>query len=51
MSQELVVNLNFWSNPPWSDAKGKYRLGLKPIKTQDWFDTSIDEELKKHKKQ
>ena len=51
MSQELVVNLNFWSNPPWSDAKGKYRLGLKPIKTQDWFDTSIDDELKKHKKE
>ena len=49
MSQEIVVNLDFWSKPPWSDGKGKYRLGLKPIQIEDWFDVSIDEELRKHK--
>ena len=49
MSQELVVNLNFWSNPPWSDGKGKYRLGLKPIEIEKWFEAEIDEELKQHK--
>jgi hypothetical protein len=51
MSQELVVNLEFWSKPPWSDGKGKYRLGLKPIKLEDWFDNSIDEVLIKYKEE
>ena len=51
MSQELTVNTNFWSKPPWADLKGKYRLGLKPIELSEWFDTSIGKELKQHKKQ
>jgi len=27
----------FWETPPWGDGREKYRLGLKPIHIDEWF--------------
>ncbi len=45
----LINQTEFWANTPWGDGKEKYRLGLKPISLQEWFEGPPDEELLKHK--
>ena len=50
MSQVAEANCPILSNPPWKGGKAKYRLGLKPINLDEWFDATISSELYKHKK-
>lgn len=50
MSQVAEANCPILSNPPWKGGKAKYRLGLKPINLDEWFDTTISSEIYKHKK-
>ena len=45
----MINQTEFWANTPWGDGKEKYRLGLKPISLQEWFEGPPDEELLKHK--
>ena len=41
----------FWQQPPWADAKPKYRLGLSPIPIEDWFTQPIAPVVLQHKRQ
>ena len=41
---------SFWDDPPWGDAKQKYRLGLSPISQEEWLNRKIGDSLFKHKK-
>tara|TARA_Y100001970_G_scaffold5700_1_gene6383 strand:+ start:808 stop:1602 length:795 start_codon:yes stop_codon:yes gene_type:complete len=50
MSQVVEINTHFWLNPPWDGGKEKYRLGLKPISREDWFEKPIFSELKNYKR-
>jgi hypothetical protein len=40
----------FWQDPPWSEGKPKYRLGLQPIPNPEWLNNKINPSLYKHKK-
>ena len=44
MSQVIEANCPILSNPPWKGGKAKYRLGLKPINLNEWFDAKISSE-------
>ena len=50
MSQVIEANCPILSNPPWKGGKAKYRLGLKPINLDEWFDATINPDIYKHKK-
>ena len=39
------ANCPILSNPPWKGGKAKYRLGLKPINLDEWFDATISSEV------
>ena len=40
----------FWQDPPWSEGKPKYRLGLQPIPNSEWLNNKINPSLYIHKK-
>ena len=42
---------DFWIDPPWGRGNKKYRLGLKPISIEDWFEGPPDEDLLNHKEE
>ena len=50
MTSIKSIDRNFWINPPWGNGREKYRLGLKPIEMNKWFEVNITESLKTHKK-
>ena len=50
MTSIKFIDRNFWINPPWGNGREKYRLGLKPIEKNKWFEVNITESLKTHKK-
>lgn len=50
MTSIKSIDRNFWINPPWGNGREKYRLGLKPIEKNKWFEVNITESLKTHKK-
>ena len=50
MTSIKSIDRNFWINPPWGNGREKYRLGLKPIEKNKWFEVKITESLKTHKK-
>ena len=45
MSQVIEANCPILSNPPWKGGKAKFRLGLKPINLDEWFDATISAEI------
>ena len=45
MSQVIEANCPILSNPPWKGGKVKYRLGLKPINLDEWFDATISSDI------
>ena len=49
MTSIKSIDRNFWTNPPWGNGREKYRLGLKPIEKNKWFEVKITESLKTHK--
>ena len=47
---EKIVSIpDFWIEPPWGHGNKKYRLGLKPISIDDWFEAPPDEDLLNYK--
>ena len=41
----------FFASPPWAGRrKEKYKLGLHPISTEDWFSQPVSTEVEQHKK-
>ena len=47
---EKIVSIpDFWIEPPWGHGNKKYRLGLKPISIDDWFEGPPDEGLLNYK--
>ena len=49
MSQVIEANCPILTNPPWKGGKAKYRLGLKPINLDEWFDATINPDIYKYK--
>ncbi len=45
MSQVIEANCPILTNPPWKGGKAKYRLGLKPINLDEWFDATINPDI------
>ena len=45
-----TIDPYFWQDPPWSEGKPKYRLGLQPIPSSEWLNNKINPGLHEHKK-